>query len=102
MVIKAIKRNKAITYHVRLNGIAMVFNISIKVIRCKANRNDGHPSCDHGLKCNTSSTNPHWWGLRTGLYPDMSIIFPLWGQLSNDKWCTLSKPLGSPGIDESP
>ena len=41
-------------------------------------------------------------GLRTGLYPDTSIIFPLWGKLSNDKWCTPSKSLGSPGIDESP
>ena len=25
-----------------------------------ANRNDGHPSCNHGLKHNTSSADLHW------------------------------------------
>ncbi|KAL6316696.1 hypothetical protein AAG906_019627 [Vitis piasezkii] len=32
----------------------------------------------------------------------LSTMFPLWGQLSNEIRCTPSKPLGSPGIDESP
>ena len=34
-------------------------NIFVKVIRYMANQNDGHPSCNHGLKCNTSSIDPH-------------------------------------------
>ena len=34
-------------------------NILVKVIRYVANRNDGHLSCNHGLKCNTSSIYPH-------------------------------------------
>ena len=43
---------------VRLNGLAMVY-MSIEVIRYKTNRNEGHPSYDHGLKHDTSSTDLH-------------------------------------------
>ena len=39
-------------------------NILVKVISHMANRNDGHPSCNHGLKCNTSSIDAHWSALR--------------------------------------
>ena len=39
-------------------------NTLVKVIRYMANRNDGHSSCNRGLKCNTSSIDPHWSALR--------------------------------------
>ena len=39
-------------------------NILVKVIRYMVNRNDGHPSYNHGLKCNASSIDPHWSTLR--------------------------------------
>ena len=59
----------------RLNGLTMVY-ISIKVIRYKANQNEGHLSYNHGLKHNTSSTNPHWSALRTSFRLDLSTIQP--------------------------
>ena len=34
-------------------------NILVKFIRYMSNQNDGHSSCNHGLKCNTSSIDPH-------------------------------------------
>ena len=39
-------------------------NILVKVIRYMANQNDGHSSSNHGLKCNTSSIDPHWPALK--------------------------------------
>ena len=59
-------------YHKRLNGLAMIY-ISIRVIMYEANRNDGHPSCDHGLKRNTSSVDLCYLGLRTNLQLNTSI-----------------------------
>ena len=46
------------------NGLHIYTN----VIRYRANLNDGHPSFDHGLKCNTYSIDPHWLALRIGFH----------------------------------
>ena len=50
---------KGYNAHVRLKGASNGLNIHKRVIKYEANRNDGHPSCNHDLKCHTSSTNPH-------------------------------------------
>ena len=39
-----------------------------------ANRNDGHPSYDHGLKHSTSLVDPRWSALRIGFHLDPSIM----------------------------
>ena len=52
-------------------------NILGKVIRHMANRNDGHPSSNHGLKCNTSSIDPHWSALRINFYLNHQLCISL-------------------------
>ena len=43
-------------------------NISIKVIRYNVNLNDGHPSYNHGLKCDTSSIDLYLLALRISFH----------------------------------
>ena len=57
----------------RLNGLAMVY-MSTRVIRYKANRNEGHPFYDHDLKHDISLANLHRLGLRIDFYLDMPIM----------------------------
>ena len=64
---------------VRLNGLATVKKKKKKkcesrVIRYMANRNDGHPSCDQGLKRRTFSVDPHWLALRIGFHLSPSTM----------------------------
>ena len=58
--------------------------------RYMANKNDGHPSYDHGLKRNTFLADLHWSALRTDFHPNLST-YSLWGQLSDDVWSTPSR-----------
>ena len=46
--------------------------ILIKMACYKANRNNGHPSYDHGLKHNTSSVDPCWLALR--INPNLNLL----------------------------
>ena len=59
-------------------------NILVKVIRYMTNRNDGHLSCKHGLKCNTSSIYPHWLASRINFCLNHQPCSSLKSQLSND------------------
>ena len=60
---------------VRLNGLATVKKkCESQVIRYMANRNDGHPSCDQGLKRKTFSVDPHWLALRIGVHLSPSTM----------------------------
>ena len=54
------------------------------MIRYMANRNDGHPSYDQGLKRKTFSVDPHWLALRIGFHLSPSIMQLPLGQLSNN------------------
>ena len=44
------------------------------VIRYMANRNDGHLSCDQGLKRKTFSVDPYWLVLRIGFHLSPSTM----------------------------
>ena len=44
------------------------------ITRYVANQNDGHPSCNHGFKHNTSSTDLYWSALRIGFHIDPSTM----------------------------
>ena len=61
-------------------------NILVKVIKYMANRKDGHPSCNHGLKCNTYSIYPHWLSLRINFHLNNQPCSSLSSQLSTDIW----------------
>ena len=67
-------------------------NILVKVIRYMANRNDGHPSYNHGLKCNNSLIDPHWSALRINFRLNHQPCSSLQSQLFIDIW---SNPGGS-------
>ena len=43
------------------------------------NRNDGHPSCDHGLKRKTFSVDLHWLAPRMGFHLSPSMMPQLLG-----------------------
>ena len=61
-----------------------------------ANQNDGHPSCDHGFKHNTSLVDPHWSALRIGFHLNPSTmqrpleLTPWWNKVRfNWVWTSL-------------
>ena len=61
-----------------------------------ANRNDGHPSCDHGLKHSTFLADPHWSAPRIGFHLNPSTMQRLLGSTlwwnkvrSNWTWTSL-------------
>ena len=59
------------------------------MIKYMVNRNDGHPSYDHGLKRKTFSVDLHWLALRIGFHLSPSTMQLSLGQLSNNVRSTL-------------
>ena len=62
------------------------------ITRYMANQNDGHPSCDHGLKHNISSLDLHWLAQRIVSIQIHQPCSALQGQLSNE---IMSTSIGS-------
>ena len=89
-VSKAIE-NEGYDARVRLKWASNGLYISEEGQRDMANRNDGHPSCDHGLKHSTSLAYPHWSAPRIGFHLNPSTMQRSGGQLPNE---VRSAPIG--------
>ena len=72
------------------------------MIRYMANRNDGHPYDDHGLKGKNFSVDPCWLALRIGFHLIPSTMQLLRGQLSNnERFAPIGSKLPSRVSDKS-